>query len=92
MKNVIKFFAVATILVVTAGQLNAQSGRTVEQAKLPSKRPLPDKMMIVRKFEMMRINAQKQQAQTKLTEQEKAQLLKMHPADLHRPAQKATIN
>lgn len=82
MKNSHKQFLAVMILLCITGSLFAQSGRTADQAKLPSNRPIPDKRIMQRKIELMRANAPKQGSPT----------IQAYPNDVRRPAPKPAIN
>jgi hypothetical protein len=71
----------AALLVTISCSVSAQSNRASAQANLPSNRPLPDKRMIERKFENMRIAARKQEVLLKKADQERSQLLRVQPSD-----------
>jgi hypothetical protein len=86
MKYIAKFLLMACLLAATAGQLQAQSGRSPEQVKSSTNRPKPDRREIERKIELMRANARKQENQMRLAEAEKKQALLKTPVDKNVPA------
>ena len=62
MKNSKQIFVLAALLIL-ATAIQAQNGKTADQAKLPSNRPIPDKRIMERKIEEMRAIAYKSQLQ-----------------------------
>lgn len=82
MKNAYKQFMAVMIMLCISSTMFAQSGRTAEQSKLPSNRPIPDKRIMQRKIELMRANAPKQVIPT----------IHAYPNDVRRPVPKPAIN
>ncbi|ULQ53681.1 hypothetical protein [Flavihumibacter fluvii] len=89
MKNFHKQFVAALILLTINGGLYAQSGRSADQAKLPSNRPIPDKRIMERKIEMMRAKAPKPPVHGQQDIQIRS--IQAYPNDILRPAKKTVI-
>jgi len=98
MKNILKQFLAALVLVSVAGGVYAQSGRTADQAKLPSNRPMPDPRILQRKIELMRAHAPKPNAHGRQenllnpAQPVNSPTMRAYPNDINRPVRKPAVN